>query len=230
MNMKEKLAKALRDKEAAAASAGAEEAKPIDPDGAETLPVPKDVIDVGTLVGKAAPASNIAEDAVKAAGTPESQGMFFKVEKVEVSAEDKSAFMDALFEGGRFTRSFSLYGGKISGEFRSRTAAEDMAIWTWARHKLIIGEYAFDAEFRADLRYALLAASVASVNGTVYPELAQPLMRQAGEKGVTPQGWLWQVSGWAAKPTYVTEALYPELAKFESVYWALVAKATSSDF
>jgi hypothetical protein len=194
----------------------------IDPDAPVEAPVPS-VADKDPLVASdPVPASELAlKDNI--AGD-------FLPEKVTLTKEDKNAFIEALLGNTRFTRPFSLYGGKITGVFRSRTAKEHDAIVVHLAKLIRTNEIRNDSQYYRHMRASVLAAQVQLFNGAECEELAAPLYE--GDAGI-PQGWIGQYERWLNRDDVtpgLCGPLFVELQKFERKYWALIAGADDANF
>lgn len=157
------------------------------------------------------------------------------IDKVDVTEEDRAAFLDAIVTGGRYERDFSLFNGRLTGTFRCRSTAESDGIVAWVGHLLNNNKLASNVEYMSTVRNATLAAQVKSLRGLVnedFPELSGPLAptRSADGKTVVPPGWVGVADSWYARPEAVTSAVYAALQRFEQVYWAMVVNAANQNF
>lgn len=148
-----------------------------------------------------------------------------------ISPEEKSAFVDAMITGARYTHRFSLFGGRVSVLVRSRTAAETHAMYSYIRYTLAEkeGENVY-SRIEGDMAYIPLVAQIAEVNGTAYPEMKGPLtFEESGGKVVEP-GWYEDFKAWKAKPEGLTSALISCVQLFEYKYWTMTKEATNKNF
>jgi hypothetical protein len=154
----------------------------------------------------------------------------FTAEQITITDDDREAFLDALIGGKRFYRPFSLFGGRVTGEFRCRTAKESEALAEWMNAGIREKRYAAAFDYSIDLRNALLATQVNLLQGTAYAELMAPLLRtQTGSETVQP-GWLEQAAHWSTQPEALINGVYEELRLFEKRYWTMVMHARNQDF
>ena len=151
-------------------------------------------------------------------------------ETVVVDDEDRRQFLEALVSGKRYQRSFSLFGGKITGVFRSRSQLESRAISVRLYHENRNGEIAGAPDFTVRMRAMMLAAQVEELDGTGYVELAKPYMRTVVGKDVTEPGWLDQARHFAEMNEALAEAVFNELKSFEKKYWTMVDRASDQNF
>jgi len=165
------------------------------------------------------------------------QGMTpsFLDDKIDISEEDREAFLRALVTGGRYERPFSLFGGKLTGVFRCRKVAESDGIISWMSHCVNVKKTNARIEYLTLLRNAALAAQVKSLRGMVsedFPEMPAPYGPTRSEDGkeVVEPGWLGLADAWGARPEALVTALHNELQKFEKRYWAMIADAGNQNF
>ena len=168
------------------------------------------------------------------------QGMSpsFLREKVDITEEDRAAFLKAIVTGGRYERPFSLFGGKLTGTFRCRKIAESDGIIAWLSHCVNKGKADARIEYLTLMRNAMLATQVKSLRGMVsedFPELKEPYgpTRVAdGDKGdrIEAPGWVAMAESWGSRPEALVTALHNELQLFEKRYWAMVMDAGNQNF
>lgn len=154
------------------------------------------------------------------------------MEPAEITRADKEAFMDCLVDDSRFERSFSLFGGRVKGVFRSRTTAESLAIISEVNRAYSVVKNAMTTEFAATLRHANLAMQVAELDGVVYPIFEEPLKSQydVDTDDVTEPKWWKLVNKYNNMPEGKEQALYTALLEFERVYWTMVKHAGDQNF
>lgn len=154
------------------------------------------------------------------------------IDTVEVTEEDKEAFLTAVISGTRYRRPFSLFGGRIKGVLRARSAEESDAIASWTNFGVTEGRYASAADYGADVRNSLLVAQVEEFNGITFDEMATPLKRTVAKGDTEPSdpGWLVQCAYWAKQPEAIVSPVYNEIREFERKYWAMVREAASENF
>lgn len=179
--------------------------------------------------------NDVFNSAGDATAAHESMTPSYLQDKIDISDADRAAFLEALVTGGRYERSFSLFGGKLHGVFRCRKIAESDGIISWVGH--CINDKKVDAriEYLTLMRNAVLAAQVKSLRGLVnedFPELQTPYAptRSADGKELLPPGWVAAAAAWGAKPEALVTALHVELQKFEKRYWTMIADAPNQNF
>lgn len=171
-----------------------------------------------------------AAGAVASANLVESPDDLFTTEEVKLTEDERNAFLDALINGNRFERKFSLYDGRVKGRFRCRSTEESEAIAAWMNIGVRESRFKSPLEYAIAMRNALLAAGVMDLNGTRLPELPGPLFRtQNGEK-VTEPAWLAAAQEWSKRPEPIVAAVYEELRVFERKYWTMVVHARDQNF
>jgi hypothetical protein len=151
--------------------------------------------------------------------------------KVEITQPERDLFLDAVVTGKRFRLSYTLFDGRYTVVFRSRSQAETQALTAQLMHEMRTSPN-LSAEFQygARLRCMLLAAQVDSINGTAYTELATPLLRTVDGDKITEPGWLAQANGWQQAAEGLTVAIYAALQEFERKYWTMVENARDQNF
>lgn len=156
-------------------------------------------------------------------------------EQIEITEADREAFLNAIVTGGRYERSFSLFGGKLTGVFRCRKIEESDGIIAWLSHCVNAKKLDARIEYLTMMRNAILAAQVKSLRGIVsedFPEAAEPYAptrSSDGEKVVEP-GWLGAAIAWGKRPEALVTAIHNELQLFEKRYWAMVTDASNQNF
>ena len=159
----------------------------------------------------------------------------FIEDKIDITDDDRDAFLRAIVTGGRYERSFSLFGGKLTGVFRCRKIAESDGIIAWITH--LVNSQKIDArvEYLTLMRNALLATQVKSLRGIVsedFPELVAPYAPTRSDDGKTiiEPGWVPLANAWGERPEALVTALHAELSKFEQRYWAMIMDASNQNF
>ena len=178
---------------------------------------------------------DVFSDAVDMSGLHQGMTASFLEEKIDITEEDRSAFLNALVTGGRYEREFSLFGGKLTGVFRCRKIAESDGIIAWLTHCVNSKKIDARIEYLTMMRNALLAAQVKSLRGLVnedFPEMPMPYCPTRSEDGkeLTEPGWLGVASAWGDRPEALVTAIHNELSKFEKRYWAMVVDASDQNF
>lgn len=156
-------------------------------------------------------------------------------DKIDITDEDRDAFIQAIVTGGRYERGFSLFGGKLTGVFRCRKIAESDGIIAWVSHCVNSKKIEARIEYLTLMRNAMLAAQVKSLRGIVsedFPELPGPYAPTRSEDGKTlsEPGWVSAANAWGERPEALVTALHEELNKFEKRYWAMVVDASNQNF
>ncbi len=159
----------------------------------------------------------------------------FIEDKIDISEDDRAAFLQAIVTGGRYERDFALFGGRLRGVFRCRKVQESDGIISWLSH--LVNAKRLDAriEYMTMMRNAILACQVKSLRGLVnedFPELAVPYgpTRSDDGKEVVEPGWLGVAQSWAERPEALVTAVHMELQKFEKRYWAMVMDSGNQNF
>lgn len=159
-----------------------------------------------------------------------------ETETVTITAADKRRFQDCFVDGTRFTREFSICGGRFKGVFRNRKVIESRAILGELTRQAIAENHSA-ADYADNCRHALLHCQIAELNGVVKPEFEAPL--RAVEKvnldtrkvEVTPPKWALEMNVvYGDMGEGPQNILYRELKTFEKIYWALVRSAKDQDF
>lgn len=198
--------------------------------------VPK-VAAADPLVGSAAGAvgAEVAKDLSGVGSTASgnltpSPDELFTDEEVTLTEDERGAFLDTLVQGTRYERKFSLFDGRIKGRLRCRSTEESQAIAEWMNAGIREGRFKDPLAYAVEMRNILMAAQVMELNGTRYPELAQPLYRTQKGEDITQPGWLEQARVWSKQPEPVVAAVYEELRLFERKYWTMVVHAKDQNF
>jgi len=164
-------------------------------------------------------------------------GIKIDYENVVVTEDDRNEFIESLIDNTRYTRPFSIFGGRVSGVIRSRTADESRALMNEAQRRAHTGEVLSDADYSDIFRKAVLRLQVAELNSVQYPPAAAPLMAQfdfqatEDDKEVIPPAWYDEaVKVWGSKQEGLVTAIYGEVMKFEFKYWTLVENSADQDF
>lgn len=146
-----------------------------------------------------------------------------------ITSEDKVAFLDAVVANDRFTKAYSIFGGRISFTVRSLTSEEVQALAAW-----IIKAGSVDPAGQIAGRYRkyALAAQIAKYNDVTMPPLQAPLFPEMSTDGKTKKepGWLDQSACWDNKPSGVLEAILSCLKDFNDIYATLCTKAEDANF
>lgn len=146
-----------------------------------------------------------------------------------ITPDEKVRFIDAVATNSRYTRDYSLFGGRLSVTVRSLTVEEVNALATWTARVgsddaagLVAGRY----------RKYLAAAQCAMVNGVEIPPLEEPLYARISRDGKTIDE-----PGWLARGKYFEEmgsgqfqAILNCIKDFDARYSYLCKKAEDSNF
>ncbi len=176
---------------------------------------------------------DLSKSADKSAGAAEGNLLaqtLSALEVVTITDGDRQSFLDALISGERYHRPFSLFGGKVQGILRCRSAQESEAIANWISSNLNAQKYGTAMAYAVDLRNALMAAQVQRLNGTEFVEFNKPLFRTQDGATTTPPGWIVQAERWGLQPEAILGGLYEELRTFERKYWTMIENAANQDF
>ena len=151
--------------------------------------------------------------------------------EVEVTEDERTAFLNAIVSNERYTRPFSLFNGRITGVLRSRTQAETRAIISQLQREIHEHKIETDADYVLRLRSMLFAAQVQMYGGVVNPELAEPLWWTRQPDGAAKEpGWLQQAAGWQNLDEALATVVYEEIRKFEVKYWMMARHAGDQNF
>lgn len=167
-------------------------------------------------------------------------------ETIDISQDDRDAFLQSLVTGDRYERSFSLFGGKLTGIFRSRLIKESDGIVAWLQHLVNTGRIDARVVYLTMVRNAALATQVKSLRGMInedFEELAKPLapvshtVKTTDKDGKTvydvkvdEPGWLKAADAWGERPEALVTAIHVELQKFEKRYWTMIKEASNQNF
>jgi len=178
----------------------------------------------------------LSEDKIKQAGAEDIKKLMDSgdiPDKVVIDDADRAAFMDAIVTGGRYTRTVTLFNGRITVEFRCRSAAESHAILAVLNIECQTGAVVSALDYSTRLRNMLLTAQVKRINSTVFPELDKPVMPtfdSVAKQTVQPK-WLAAVDYWQNYENEgIVNAVYFNLRQFERKYWVMVASALDQNF
>jgi hypothetical protein len=182
----------------------------------------------------------LASDIGKVAAVTPAPELMDLEEPIEITPEDKHRFLESIITGSRFYRPFSIFGGKVVGRIRSRTARESHALMSELRRQYLAGEITSDLDYGDRQRWAALRFQLQEVNGEDYPPPQEPLLAQkemvaAGDQAkptVKLPKWVEESVVLFSKndSEAFVAALYREVNKFEKIYWALVNHASDQAF
>lgn len=148
---------------------------------------------------------------------------------VVITPEDKLAFIDSVVSNTRFTKTYKLFGGRISITLRSLTQDELSALSAWA-FKQAVEDTTWHLSGRG--RKYILAAQVAMFNGVDMPPLESPLFATVMNDGKTtqPPGWVDRSSFWDDKSAGIVDQITKCLSDFDSRYSVMCSKANDENF
>lgn len=146
-----------------------------------------------------------------------------------LTSSDKVAFLDSVVNNSRFTRKYSLFGGKLTFTLRSLTNDEVNALSAWM---LKSGSNDSTGIVSGRYRKYLVAAQVEMFNGTQMPPLEEPLFETLDADGKTTvkPGWISRSTFWDDLPVGVFTAIMNSITDFDARYSMLCAKADDSNF
>ena len=142
---------------------------------------------------------------------------------------EKASFIDAIVNNKRYTRDYSLFGGRIKFTVRSLTLDEVNALSAWIATKgtedsagLLAGRY----------RKYLMAAQIERINGVEMPPLEQPLFATLDKDGktVNDPGWLNRSAYWDGISFGQFNAMMECIRDFDMRYTVLCSKAEDANF
>lgn len=154
---------------------------------------------------------------------------------VTLTQEDRDAFLDALVAGTRYTRTFSIFNGRVTGTLRCRSISESEGIAAWIGLWSRTGKFANLQEYTASMRDAIIVAQVAKLHGVEFEEMTQPCGPKAGIdlknwSDIPPPTWEPQIASWRNMPEAVVTAIFDEIKVFERKYWTMIAHAKDQNF
>lgn len=149
--------------------------------------------------------------------------------EITITSDDKTSFIDSVVANTRFTRDYSLFGGKITLTVRSLTTDEVNALAVWIAK---IGSSDPSGLMAGRYRKYLMAAHIEMYNGTKMPPLEEPLYEtlESDGKTVKPQGWLKRCGYWDGIGVGVFNAIMGCLADFDLRYTMLCKEAANGNF
>jgi hypothetical protein len=156
-------------------------------------------------------------------------------DEVEVTPEDKDAFLDALIGNVRFERPFSVFGGKMHGILQNRLNRESRALLAEIRRRWDDQELTTMVEYSSKFRYAVLRFQLKEFQGKELTKIEGPLKAQLkvedGEAKTIPPDWMEEAEViFGDMNDGVLAALYEQLMLFERKYWAMVKNAANQNF
>lgn len=155
---------------------------------------------------------------------------------VEISQEEKDAFLDSVVSGSRYTGKGILFGGRVRVAFRSRSSAESEAIDSFLRYRGSHNIIQNGVAYADALRFCILAAGVESLNDSKFPTLTDAsngidgLFYREEKEGTKDPEWLWLFNKWRSMPESVVAAVLEEYFSFEAKYWKMIERAGDENF
>lgn len=150
-------------------------------------------------------------------------------EEVIITPAHKQAFIDSVIANRRFVLPFSLFNGKLEGEFQSRTQNESFAVFEELNRELA-DKLSSQLSYSIRLRNMLLTVQLTRLGGDHFTGLKTPLFKVVEVDKVTEPGWLAQVDYWITKDDGVVAMLFKELRKFEYIYLTMLENANNQNF
>ena len=150
---------------------------------------------------------------------------------VNLSEEDRNAFIQAMVSGKRFELAFTTFNGRVSGLVRARRQSEGQAIIMRLQAEIGEDQLVSQMDYAIRMRNMLLTAQIAELQDKEFDALEKPLKAHIEADGSeTPPGWLGRVGYWDDKDDGFVSAIYEELKLFEQKYWAMVMNANDQNF
>ena len=163
--------------------------------------------------------ANIINDSVVNTGIP----------VVTITSEDKFSFIDSVVSNTRFTKDYSLFGGKLKFTLRSLTSDEVSALASWAAK---VGTMDSAGLVSGKYRKYLLSAHVAMLNGVEMPPMDEPLYEKLGGDGksTVEPGWIKRCDFWDKIGFGQFQAILKCVGEFDALYSSLCGKAEDANF
>ena len=157
------------------------------------------------------------------------------IDEIEVTAAEKSLFIESLITGGRFKLSIPLLGGSLLVTFQSRKNSETRAVAREMNRRAQDGSMS-EMQFSELTRQSILRFQVVEVGDVTYNPVEGPLSAVTtavdGKEVVVPPKWYEEAEVFfgADKSEGLIATLYRALQIFEAKYWAMVKHAEDQDF
>jgi hypothetical protein len=155
---------------------------------------------------------------------------------VVVSDVEKEKFLDSVVSGKRYEEDISLMSGKLNVKFRSRSAIESEAIDAFLRDGVVSGRINNQIVYADTMRFCLLAAGVASLNGETFPTITdaaegrEHLFKTATKDGTKPPKWMWLYEKWRDMTEIIVAILIDAYFEYEAKYWRMIEKSRDENF
>ena len=148
---------------------------------------------------------------------------------VTITSEDKVSFIDSVVSNTRFTKDYSLFGGRLKFTLRSLTSDEVSALASWSAK---IGTMDSAGLVSGKYRKYLLSAHVAMLNGVEMPPLEEPLYEKLGGDGMSTvePGWIKRCGYWDKVGFGQFQAILKCVGEFDALYSSLCGKAEDANF
>jgi len=151
-------------------------------------------------------------------------------EYAAIPQADRDIFEQAVLHDGRFTKSYSLLGGKFKVSFQSRTVRESSAALQ-ALRKYSDSLRLSNPETRTVMDAALLALQLTNLNGTEYPAITGQLVPTVAENGdKSDPEWYGRLEKWLDASEARLSLVLGAYREFEQVYASLCEKAAIANF
>ncbi len=150
-------------------------------------------------------------------------------EGIDITPEDKIRFIDSLVGNSRYTRDYSMFGGKVKLTLRSLTSDEVNALSAWS---IKAGSSDSAGLMAGRYRKYMAAAQVAMMNGVEMPPLDEPLFETIGKDGktVSEPGWVKRCDYWDGMSVGLFESVMKCIKDFDGRYSVLCKKAEDANF
>lgn len=159
------------------------------------------------------------------------------VQEIKVTPEQKDKFIDAIVQDQRYEEEFSIFGGRLTGVFRSRRTDESRSILKELHRRWAETGSMPASEYSTMMRHALLRCQLKEFKGVEYPEMKHPLAAQVkaveGEprSKIVPPKWYAEMDQFfSGMGDGLLAAIYKELMLFERRYWTMTKHADDQNF
>ena len=175
------------------------------------------------------PKDSVVDTSVEEKESAEDVSLGPKTKSITITAAEKVAFIDAVVNNTRFTKDYSLFGGRVKLTLRSMTVDEVNALASWTAKRgtedpagLMSGRY----------RKYLAAAQVAMYNGVEMPPLEQPLFStlESDGKTVKEPGWIKRGEYWDGMGVGAFNLIMSCISDFDLRYATLCKEAENANF
>ena len=178
---------------------------------------------------------DIAKDKIQVASSDEIKRLMEippAMDTVTITDQERSAFIDAIVTGKRYTETVSMFDNRVEVEFRCRSADESHAILSLINRECQDGTINTALDYSTRLRNMLLTAQVKRLNSLTFEELAKPLMMVYKPGVITEKPeWVKSLEYWQNYGNEgVASAIYRQLQLFERKYWVMVGSAVDQNF